>query len=269
MSWAAVPAPDRVKPALEHHLPSVLALLLTLRAQLRPHGGEPELLLLPSLCRGDTVAIDVGANHGHYSLALLRLCGRVIAIEPNPHALRVLKARFAKALREGRLNLVEAAVGACEQTTVSLFVPNAGSALGSIGAPAPGADGETIEVPLLSLDALAAHERVGFIKIDVEGHEASVLRGASKVLAENRPTLLIEIEERHHAGAFREVCEVLDPLGYRGYFLLDGRMQPIERFDAERLQSRAALNAAGTRRLKNCVYVNNFVFSTQALPCFA
>ena len=113
------------------------------------------------------------------------------------------------------------------------------------------------------LDDLVRGRRVGFIKIDVEGYEVAVLRGGMGIISESRPTLLIEIEERHRKGALEEVCGLLKPLGYRGFYLHSGRFEPVESFDPEQLQNAAALDADGAYRLPGRTYINNFIFAAR------
>jgi FkbM family methyltransferase len=250
-----------LKRTLEHW-PALYAALLRLRAYLRPTAGEPELRLLPGLCPGDETAIDVGANHGDYSAILVDLARDVIAVEPNPGIVRVLEARLGDQIRRQRLQLVRGALGA-EAGTARLFVPDAGSGLGSLDAPQIATAGKAIDVSVSRLDDLARGRRVGFIKIDVEGYEVAVLRGGMAIISDSRPTLLIEIEERHRKGALEEVCHLLKPLGYRGFYLYSGRFQPVEGFDPERLQNAAALDAAGANRLAGSTYINNFIFAAR------
>jgi FkbM family methyltransferase len=250
-----------LKRTLEHW-PALYAALLRLRACLHPTVGEPELRLLPMLCAADETAIDVGANHGDYSAILVGLARDVIAIEPNPDVARVLEARLREDIRRQRLQVVPGALGA-ETATAHLFVPDAGSALASLDAPATATAGKGIEVSVRRLDDVARGRRVGFIKIDVEGHEAAVLHGGMAIITESRPTLLIEIEERHRNGALEEVCGLLRPLGYRGFYLHSGRFEPVEGFDPERLQNAAALDPAGTHRLAGRTYINNFIFAAR------
>ena len=250
-----------LKRTLEHW-PALYAGLLRLRAYVHPTAGEPELQLLPRLCPGDETAIDVGANHGDYSAILVGLARDVIAVEPNPDVVRVLEARLGDEIRRKRLQLVRGAFGS-EAGTARLFIPDAGSALGSLDAPPIATGGKAIEVLVRRLDDLARGRRVGFIKIDVEGYEAAVLRGGMAVISESRPTLLIEIEERHRKGALGEVCGLLKPLGYRGFYLHSGRFEPVESFDSERLQSAAALDADGANRLAGSTYINNFIFAAR------
>ena len=74
---------------------------------------------------------------------------------------------------------------------------------------------------------------VGLVKVDVEGHELKVLQGAEGTLRRNRPTLIVEAEERHRTHAVDSVVEFLAALGYRGYFLRGGVFDPIENIDAD------------------------------------
>ncbi len=73
---------------------------------------------------------------------------------------------------------------------------------------------------------------MGFIKIDVEGHELAVLRGAEGLLRACHPALLIEASDEHRPGALESIRAFLEPLGYRGYVAENGRMRPVEPSDA-------------------------------------
>jgi hypothetical protein len=98
---------------------------------------------------------------------------------------------------------------------------------------------------------------VGFIKIDVEGHEEGVLNGARKTLERERPALLIEIEDRHNPGGLGRICALLT--GYEGYFFAQGRRRPLSDFDPEIHQRPEDLDSAYEAR-RQSPYVNNFLF---------
>lgn len=87
-------------------------------------------------------------------------------------------------------------------------------------------------------DALAniPHPPIGFMKIDAEGAEESILRGASKTLETDRPVLAIELEERHVPGCTQRVPVFLKALGYEMFFMLGGDVLPITEFDPARWQ---------------------------------
>jgi hypothetical protein len=74
-------------------------------------------------------------------------------------------------------------------------------------------------VPALRLDDYAL-DRVGFIKIDVEGHELAVLKGAEATIRGSMPSLLVEIEERHSLCGIQNVTAFLTGLRYEGFFVL-------------------------------------------------
>ena len=90
-------------------------------------------------------------------------------------------------------------------------------------------------MPTLPLDGLALDD-VSAMKIDVEGAEQEVLRGALDTLRRCHPVLSIEIEERHRAGSTRDVPELLRTLGYRGFFEFWGEWRPIETLDIATMQ---------------------------------
>jgi hypothetical protein len=100
---------------------------------------------------------------------------------------------------------------------------------------------------------------VGFMKIDVEGHEEAVLKGALDTLDRCRPNLVVEIEERHNPGALSRIPLRLAELGYaHAYFLCRGALVPLDRFDLQTHQ----LNVESPISPD---YVNNFVFATQPI----
>lgn len=134
------------------------------------------------------LVFDVGAHVGDRVASFRRLGARVVAVEPQPAAIRALRLLFR---RDPGVTLVPAAVGAAEgrvplhvnsrNPTVSTVSPE----LIAAAKGAPGWEGQewdrVIEVPMLTLDALVArHGRPDFVKIDVEGHEAEALAGLTR-----------------------------------------------------------------------------------------
>ena len=114
------------------------------------------------------------------------------------------------------------------------------------------ADVETVPAPMRRLDSYE-YPSIGCIKIDVEGHEEAVLRGARETLIRDHPQLIIECEERHNPGAIQRVRRFLEELGYRGFFFWNGCLEPIESFDLEIHQTAPAQGAA--HRVFNFVFL--------------
>jgi hypothetical protein len=72
---------------------------------------------------------------------------------------------------------------------------------------------------------------IGFMKIDVEGHELAVLQGAETQLRRSKPNLLVEASNEHRPDAVASVRGFLEPLGYAGSFLNDGDWVDVRSFD--------------------------------------
>jgi FkbM family methyltransferase len=219
---------------------------------------EPELALVPALCPPGRLFLDVGANRGLYAWRAQRAGARVIAIEPHPGMAAQLRRSFGAGLEVRELALSDAA------GSVTLHVPlHRGRPLttrSSLHAGAnPGLELTAVEVECARLDDLALPP-LGMIKIDVEGHELAAVRGAQARLAADRPTVMVEVEERHNAGAVAAMHALMTAARYAGFFLVAGRLRPFREFDAALHQRGEHAVAPGGQRVPGAIYINNFVF---------
>ena len=219
------------------------------------HTGEWELKELARYVPRDRLAIDVGGNIGIYSYHMGRLSSGVITFEPNPvYAARLRRIGLGKRLEEVALS---DRAGAAE-LRIPLWEGAEAPGMASLDSRAVPEDilARTVQVPLRRLDDYAL-DNIGFIKIDVEGHEEGVLRGAMQTIERHRPTLLVEIEERHNPGGLDRIRELL--AGYEGFFFAEGRRRPLSEFDPAIHQKDEDLESAFKAR-RASPYVNNFLF---------
>jgi FkbM family methyltransferase len=158
--------------------------------------------------RHNGVFVDVGANIGTHALPLAKLVGAsgtVYAYEPQRMIYEILKKNVeANHLPNVRLNW--AAVGAADSIS---HIPEIDySVQNNFGEVSTG-HGE-LEVPMIALDSLQL-PRLNLIKIDVEGAEAEVLRGAASTIARQRPILYVENNKLEKS---RELVELIRNMGY-------------------------------------------------------
>jgi FkbM family methyltransferase len=192
--------------------------------------GEREIRLVPFLADPRRAAIDVGANKGVYTYALLQAGVREVhAFEPNPKLFGVLE-RWAR----GKARLYPAALSDTTGEAV-LMVPHSEAGYSNQGASlsADKLDGQDfggVSVRTLRLDEAGIAD-VGFIKIDVEGFEMQVLKGAAETLRRDRPTLLVEIEEKHTKRRLPEMIAEVCAYGYQCLALRGGVLTPFAELD--------------------------------------
>lgn len=247
----------RVKSFVSESLMSHPKLWFLAKNALRSVRGNRDIeeTLLPFFVRTNGIALDVGANRGIYTRIMLGRNRRVVSIEPNPDCVRVLQRVFK--------NNVRIIAGAASNTNgeATLRVPaGGGDGLGTIESQnlVQGAF-KTVTVKTFRIDDLGLTD-VTFMKVDVEGHEISVLEGAMELLKRDRPTILLEAEERHHPGAVRSVRELLEPLNYEGFMLERGTLGSIRHFDPAIHQSTEAAAARSLPGASARAYINNFFF---------
>jgi FkbM family methyltransferase len=148
--------------------------------------GEAEIRLLPSLIDRRRDAIDVGANKGTYSYFMARLARHVYAFEPNPKMFAVLRRTTGR-------NVTALPLALSDRTSVAtLRVPYGRKGVSNQGSSLSTAKPMENFIPLAvesrRLDDLGLAD-IGFIKIDVEGHEREVLEGAAETIGRDRPVL--------------------------------------------------------------------------------
>jgi FkbM family methyltransferase len=166
-----------------------------------------------------SLALDVGANEGQTARELLARFPdlRIVSFEPHPVAAERLRTL---ARQEPRLEAASAAVGA-EAGETSLVLTS-WSQWATVARP-PRAGEETVTVPVVALDGFCGARGIGqvsLLKVDTEGHEMAVLRGAERLLAEQRiQAVVVECEFHRHPeephGDFFEIHRLLDGCGYR------------------------------------------------------
>jgi FkbM family methyltransferase len=242
-----------VRNAIYERLPESLRLRRWIRHQMRT--GEPELRLVGQLMKDSGALVDVGANVGIYSAIALQRRRWVAAFEPVPEeaarlhrmiGTRGIVHQVALSDRCGKAILhVPYAEHAGAVTTRSSLEANVHTDL-------PHRD---IEVEVATLDSFGLSE-IAFIKIDVEGHELSVLRGAVETINRSRPNLLVEVEESRVPGSFQAVSDFLVSLDYRGFWFDGSEMRSIESFQP-------AVQQAGRPKFREkrlSGYINNFIW---------
>jgi len=187
---------------------------------------EMRFVLRELVAPGDVV-FDCGAHHGTTAvLFALRAgqTGQVTAFEPHPGNVRIIEEN----LRLNGLSTVRIepkAIGARPQTVRLRDRSNAAVAFASRPRGFP------VEMTTLDAYAAAAGVRPTFVKIDVEGYEADVLKGATAVLA-GLPKLSIELHPRalpRYGSTFERLLDLL-PIGRYDLWLLDSDAGPVRPF---------------------------------------
>jgi len=172
--------------------------------------------------------IDIGAHWGIYSISASRLVrkeGKVFSFEPNPEVYERLRKNILLNQDDlyGEVIVQNCAVSdyeGCSEFHVPLMCK---SAYGSLHRPNIKEDCDIINVSVISLDHYVERNKLGrvdLIKIDVEGAELTVLKGAEKVLRRFYPMIFMEVsDKRTKAFGYKaeKLCSFLEDLGYELY----------------------------------------------------
>lgn len=155
-------------------------------------------------CTSFRTALDIGAHVGLWSRLLTQKFDRVVAFEPHMPYIPILLKNAPKVAE-----VMQHALGE-SRSKVGLVIPE-----GNTGAAYISGDGDTDVIPL---DSLGPWRDIDFIKIDCEGYELPVLKGAVETLTNNDPTIIVEQKPHpHFADQWEQYAaiEFLETLGYR------------------------------------------------------
>jgi FkbM family methyltransferase len=188
-----------------------------------------------SILRPGSVALDIGANIGAHALPLAEMVGptgRVLAFEPTAFAFAKLQhnlslnSRLQSRVRAFQMMLV---ARDAEELPEALYSSWPLDVSGDVHPKLRGRLMSTQGARAASLDFVLeqeAVERVDFIKLDVDGYECEVLRGALRTLKRHRPALIMEIAPYvlvEHGESLEELLGLLRSANYRTYDLNSGR----------------------------------------------
>ncbi len=222
-------------------------------------GIEPEFLWLSGYLKPNDVFMDIGANVGAYIYQAEKIipAENIIAFEPNPGLYRRLKRIFRK------VSIYPVALS--DETTEALFkipvihgkkVHSRGTLLTNLREK----DEEKSvmgKVKVTTLDDWTAQyrpEKISFVKMDVEGNEIRTAKGAGNTIRRFHPTLMIEIEQRHHQEPVWNFIRETEQLGYTAHYLNRKTLQP-ERLTEEFYRKQLSDNVKNYQQ-----YINNIIF---------
>lgn len=197
--------------------------------------NEPELTFLNRFIKSDSTVLDLGANYGHYTIEMARLCpgGKVYAFEPVPFTFRVLE-RVVDHFKMEHISLhhlaVSDAAGQVEMVLPLLpfGAPNTGVAY--IGNKEDG-DSEKVQIQTVTLDEMPIKGNVDFIKMDIEGHEPKAMKGMEQLITDSRPVILIEFSHNclqragEEPGPFAEYLQ--EKLQYEFHQVQGKQLKPV------------------------------------------
>ena len=194
-------------------------------------------------------SIDIGANLGLFTFFMSRASKHVFAFEPNPYPLENLKD-----LVDSNVTILPIALGN-NDGPVEIKIPHHRKGWSSNGASLASKeinDGKILNIQCRKLDSLNI-ENIGLIKIDVEGFEIEVIRGAKDTILKNKPVMIIE-NEIVHTKDTNELFTIMNEFGYDKYICNSiGKLEKINNFSVEENQKNAIRNL-------DINYIQNFIF---------
>jgi FkbM family methyltransferase len=183
--------------------------------------------MLPKLARC-SLSLDIGAAHGVYSYWLSKISTSVIAYEPDIH--------WATALTKAKIpNLTVRNLAVSNKVgPVEMYIPQEdGSADRGLGSLNPmdldAVRKITVQSTTLDSEALPS---VGFIKMDIEGHETEALIGATSLIARDHPIIQVELDDRRRVNCITTAFSILSDHDYIPHAVIDDHLSVITEDEA-------------------------------------
>jgi FkbM family methyltransferase len=197
--------------------------------------GELEWQVLAQLIQPGATVVEVGANIGSHTVSIGKKvgpAGRVIAVEPQ----RIIHQYLSANVSLNKLDNVECHWAGCGGEAGEMIVPPVNyfaEEIQNFGGLSLTSHGEGERVPIMPLDDIMKGRPAQLIKIDVEGMEADVLRGATGLIMGSRPIIYTENDRPAKSD---ELLTLLWSLNYRTYWHVPKLFNPDNFFqDAENI----------------------------------
>ena len=198
---------------------------------------EKELKIIERYTDKNKDALDIGVYRGVYSYKLAENFKSVHSFEPNPLLFPYLEKNLKKIIKNVKLYNIALSDKNGETEiklpyrTKSIFRNNF-EELFQLGAATMHPDNKIenykkLPIRTKRLDDIEITNEIGFIKIDVEGHEKNVLKGGEKLIKKNKPPLLVEIEKRHNGQEVTKTIKFIEDYGYDAYYLEKNELKKI------------------------------------------
>lgn len=151
------------------------------------------------------LVLDIGANIGNHTIFFLAQEARkVISFEPVKDTFDILKKNIEINNFQNKVDLFNAGVGQTKGKAILKYYNSKNIGMSQLSSDQNG------DIPIVSIDELNIDEKINFIKIDVEGFEADVIKGMTETLKQNKPLIMIEIRDY----LFAEIDNILQSIGY-------------------------------------------------------
>lgn len=175
---------------------------------------EHDLLfhLYKIISKKKSTIIDIGANIGNHSIYFGKyLCNKVIAIEPSQMHSNILRKNLSANLSEHQYEVMQIAVGNEEGYANLVFPSDINLGAAKIDTTSNNSNLKSEKVPIKKLDNIINDINIFMLKIDVEGFEIDVLKGAENLIKNNLPHIIIEAHDDEH---LNEIKQFLNTYNY-------------------------------------------------------
>ena len=210
---------------------------------------DEEISLLDKVVKKDLESIDVGVYRGVYSYKMSKLSSHVHSFEPNPLIYPYLEKNLKKMITNSTLYNIALSD---KSGIVDLKIPNRFDEANKdnyeerfkLGCATIHKKNilekdrfALFKVRAEKLDNIIVDKNIGFIKIDVEGHEKNVLLGSEKIINKFKPNLLVEIEQRHTNEKVENIINFVNDFGYKSYYSKNNELIETAKLDDYNLKN--------------------------------
>lgn len=170
------------------------------------------------------VSIDAGANIGNHSLFFADIFSEVYSFEPNPITFKLLEVNTftSKTIKVFNVGLSDEN----SKKKISVLPSN----LGASSITYDHKNNLYFNVILKKLDEIEElnYKKIGLLKVDVEGMEVNVIRGAIRIIKENLPIILLEYFQGDDSIKFEQIQSLLREYGYKIYLLRESHYSKVK-----------------------------------------